>query len=114
MRRTAHQLWLIALIICPFALWLLPADFFDGGNGIVCPSQFFLDIECLGCGMTRAVMHLHHFDFTEAIYYNMGVVVIYPFLVWLWYRWVTAEVTFLNIVSGRAKVSQQHARGSTT
>ena len=114
MRRTVHQLWLIALVLCPIVLWVLPADFFDNGNGIGCPSQVLLDIECLGCGMTRAVMHLHHFDLTEAIYYNLGVVVIYPFLVWLWYRWVMAELTFLGIVSGPAKVSRQHPRESTT
>ena len=98
MRTTVHKLWLIALLACPFVLWLLPADFFDSGNGIGCPSQLLLDIECLGCGMTRAVMHLHHFDFTEAIYYNIGVVAIYPFLVWLWYRWVAAELKFLGIL----------------
>ena len=46
--------------------------------------------------MTRAVMHFHHFDFTEAIYYNTGVVLIYPFLVWLWQHWLRAELKYLG------------------
>jgi len=97
MRRTIHFLWLAALLLSPFVLWLLPADFFNDGNGLSCPSVMLLDMECLGCGMTRAVMHLHHFDLTEAIYYNAAVVVIYPFLVWLWQHWVRAELRFLEL-----------------
>ena len=92
---TVHYLWLAALLLCPLVLWLLPADFFNDGNGLGCPSRWLLDVECPGCGMTRAVMHLHHLDLTEAIYYNLGVVVVYPFLVWLWQHWVRAEVRFL-------------------
>jgi hypothetical protein len=96
MRRSIHYVWLAALLLTPFVLWALPANFFNDGNGLSCPSQSLLGLECLGCGMTRAVMHLHHFDFTEAIFYNTGVVVIYPFLIWLWQRWVRAEVRWLR------------------
>jgi len=38
--------------------------------------------------MTRAVMHFHHFEFEEAISYNMGVVLVYPLLIWVWFTWI--------------------------
>ena len=78
--------WLSMLLIFPFVLWILPSDFFVEGH-VLCPSRFFFDIECLGCGMTRAVMHLHHFELEDAIFYNSGVVLAYPFLVLLWGYW---------------------------
>ena len=76
------------LLALPFLGWLLPADYFDDANITLCPSKLFFDWECLGCGITRAVMHFHNFDFGAAIYYNALVVGVYPFLLWLWSRMV--------------------------
>ena len=80
--------WLIILLLTPIVLWVLPSGFFDDGDVIICPSRLFFDIECFGCGMTRAVMHMHHLEITEAIYYNTAVVVIFPALVFVWGLWV--------------------------
>ena len=79
---------LVLMIAFPFFLWIVPSGTFDDTGVIICPSRFLFDIECFGCGMTRAVMHFHHFEFEEAVYYNMFVVLIYPGLVWVWFRWV--------------------------
>lgn len=79
--------WLIALLLTPIVLWILPGDYFDNSGLIVCPSRLFFNIECLGCGMTRAVMHFHHFQFDEAVFFNTGVLFIYPVLVMIWMRW---------------------------
>ncbi|MEM9835437.1 MAG: DUF2752 domain-containing protein [Bacteroidota bacterium] len=97
MKKGIHYIWLGALLLCPIVLWILPVDYFNEGGGLACPSRTFFDIECLGCGMTRAVMHFHHFDFSEAIFYNSLVIAVYPFLVWLWQLWIRAELRFLNI-----------------
>lgn len=78
--------WLAFLVLFPIALLLLPADFFDHGEAI-CPSKRFFDIECLGCGMTRAVMHLIHLDFDTALYYNMGSFLIVPAIAFFWAKW---------------------------
>lgn len=99
MKKTLHWLWLIALVLAPIVLWLLPADTFNEGPAL-CPSVLLLSLECFACGITRAVMHFHHFDFTEAIYYNLLVVVVYPFLVWLWQFWLRAELRYLNLYPG--------------
>ena len=82
-----NRLWLGALLIFPFLLWVMPATFFDKTGFELCPSKLFFNLECFGCGMTRAVMHLHHFDWTEAIYYNYAVVLVYPSLILIWAMW---------------------------
>ena len=50
--------------------------------------------------MTRAVMHMHHFEFSDAIFYNYGVVAIYPALVVVWFIWVKRAATRLGILKG--------------
>lgn len=89
--------WLILLLLTPIVLWILPADFFDEGQSI-CLSKVLFDVECLGCGMTRAVMHMHHLEMEEAIYYNNGVVVIFPALVVIWAIWVVKAARRLGIL----------------
>jgi len=69
----------------PFFLLWLPADYFDKGETI-CPSKRFLDIECLGCGLTRACMHLIHFDFSEAWNFNKISYIIIPIGILFWFH----------------------------
>lgn len=87
-QRIVLNITLAFLFLAPIVGWILPADFFDNRNIELCPSKFLFDFECLGCGITRAVMHFHNFDFGAAVYYNTLVLGIYPFLVYLWYRWI--------------------------
>jgi len=87
---TLNKIWLAVLIIFPFALWIMPADFFDNSDVILCPSRLFFDFECIGCGITRAIMHLHHFNFEEALYYNSLSFAVYPALIAIWFVWVKA------------------------
>jgi hypothetical protein len=86
--RAINIAWLILLILAPLVLWLLPAGFFDSEDGLVlCPSRALFNFECLGCGMTRAVMHFHHFEFDDAIYFNRASFIVYPALVVVWTMW---------------------------
>lgn len=100
MKQNIDKIWLPLLLIEPIVLWLLPADFFDNTGIEICPSKAIFNIECFGCGMTRAVMHMHHFEFSDAIFYNYGVVVIYPALVVVWFIWVKRAATRLGILKG--------------
>jgi hypothetical protein len=68
---------LIVLLVLPVVLFFLPMDFFDQGTSI-CPSKRWLDIECLGCGLTRAVMHFIHFDFQGAWAFNKLSFIVVP------------------------------------
>ncbi|OAV45470.1 DUF2752 domain-containing protein [Lewinella sp. 4G2] len=96
-----HGLWLIALLLTPIVLWVLPVDFFNDTGVVTCPSVMLFDLECWGCGLTRAVMHFHHWEFGEALFYNFAVVFFYPFLVWLWQKWVRAEFRYFELLRGK-------------
>ncbi len=74
------------LVITPIIILLLPADYFNNGQAL-CPSMRFFNVECPGCGMTRAVMHLVHFDFESALFYNWGSFIVVPILGVYWLLW---------------------------
>jgi hypothetical protein len=75
----AVALW----IAVPFILWILPADYFDSGSSW-CPSQRLLDIECLGCGLTRSIQHAMHLDLSTAWTFNKLFVVVFPVMIMIY------------------------------
>jgi hypothetical protein len=81
---------LAIVIIVPIVLFLLPANFFDKGES-VCLSKTIFNLECYACGLTRACMHLIHFDFEGAFVYNLLSFVVMPLLGFIWIKW------FLNL-----------------
>ncbi|GAB4132491.1 MAG: hypothetical protein Fur0041_03860 [Bacteroidia bacterium] len=80
-KATAILIW----IAVPFLLWFLPADYFDTGRA-ACLSKVLLDRECPGCGLTRAVQHAMHFEFTAAWEFNKLVVIIFPLMVMIYFH----------------------------
>ncbi|MFN7118519.1 MAG: DUF2752 domain-containing protein [Saprospiraceae bacterium] len=78
-------------IIVPIVLLALPSDFFDNGKPM-CVSVLLFDLECYGCGMTRAMMHLIHFEFLDAYYFNPLSFLVFPLLAWLWLRWFLRDL----------------------
>lgn len=87
--------WKIALIAIPVTLVFLPIDFFDSGE-TVCLSMKIFNLECPGCGMTRAFMHLIHGDIEGAIDYNVFVIIVFPIVFLLWLKEVLFR--FFNIL----------------
>lgn len=80
----------------PIVLLILPADFFDEGSSI-CLSVLILGQECPACGLTRAMMHLIHFDYQIAYSLNKLSFVLFPLIVYLW------ATTFIRIWKYRPK-----------
>lgn len=78
------------IIFLPITLVFLPKDAFDSG-ATICLSKLFFDVECYGCGMTRACMHLIHFDFEEAFAYNAISFIAFPALCIVWAQWFLKE-----------------------
>ena len=77
------KIYLVILIALPLPFFILPANYFDTGESL-CMSKLLLHRECLGCGITRAIQHAIHFDFTRAWHYNKLVVLVLPVLLFLW------------------------------
>lgn len=73
------------ILIVPFILWLLPANFFDTGQSI-CISKLLMDRDCPGCGITRAVQHAMHGEFTLAFGFNKVIIVLLPLFVFIYLR----------------------------
>lgn len=61
----------------------MPADLFDSGKSI-CLSVILFDLECYGCGMTRAIQHLIHLEFQEAYNYNWLSFLVLPLIIYLY------------------------------
>jgi hypothetical protein len=76
---------IIFWIAIPFILLILPADQFDQGV-VICPSKCLLNLDCPGCGLTRATMHLIHFHFTTAWNYNKISFVVFPILIMIYFH----------------------------
>jgi hypothetical protein len=66
--------------LTPVVLTILPADFFDHGPA-TCLSVLLLGQTCPGCGITRAIQHLIHFDFRIAYAFNKLVCIVFPVLI---------------------------------
>ena len=79
----------------PITLLLLPKTYFDTGQSI-CPSIILIGKECPGCGLTRACMHLIHFDFAEAFQFNMLSFIVFPILAFAWAKWFWEDWRKLN------------------
>jgi len=77
--------FLILLLLVPLVLAFVPGDYFDTGESI-CISRLVADIDCPGCGMTRAIQHSLHLEFQEALAYNKLVVVVLPLLIIVWVK----------------------------
>jgi len=89
---------LTLIIGLPIVLLILPADFFDNGESI-CLSKVIFNVECYACGMTRACMHLIHFDFEEAYSYHMMSFIALPLLGVIWILWGLKEYKMLKRIN---------------
>lgn len=70
----------VVLSILFIVLLILPANYFDTGRA-TCLSVIFFEMECYGCGMTRAIQHLIHLDFKEAYEFNKLSFIVFPLAV---------------------------------
>ena len=95
MKKNFQKLYLIILILVPIFLFLLTANFFDTGESI-CVSVVFFEKECFACGMTRAIQHLIHFDFSIAFEYNKLSIFILPLLLLSYYNEVKRIFKFIR------------------
>lgn len=78
-KSSIRTLYRVLIVLVPFVLVFLPVNFFDQGPTI-CISKLITDVDCPGCGITRAVQHCIHLDFKTAWNYNKMFVLVVPLL----------------------------------
>ena len=83
------------ILIVPFILWILPANFFDTGQSI-CLSKLLMERDCPGCGMTRAVQHAIHGEFILAFGFNKVIIVIMPLFIFIYLRLLQGTIRRLK------------------
>lgn len=71
------------LVIFPFILLLLPKTIFNNGQYTICILKMLTGNDCIGCGMTRACMHLIHLDIEGAANFNRVSFIVLPILCFL-------------------------------
>lgn len=68
----------------PLYIVLQPVNFMDHTS--LCLIQMIFEKECLFCGMTRAFIHILHFDFVGAYTFNPLSYIVFPSVcLWVFY-----------------------------
>lgn len=78
--QTRRKTKIFILVFFPVLLLLLPQTIFDNGHNTICIFKRATGKDCLGCGLTRACMHLIHLDFKGAAHYNKASFIVLPLL----------------------------------
>lgn len=66
-------------------LAVFPTEWLDSGPSL-CLFRNLFEIKCLGCGMTRALSATLHGDLAAALSYNRLVLIVFPFLCFVFLR----------------------------
>ena len=83
--RIFNKLSFSVILVLPILLYLVPLDWLNKQHTI-CLFKNIFGIDCYGCGITRAVLSGLHFNFEDAINYNIMVVIVLPLLIYIWIR----------------------------
>ena len=68
----------VLLIGCAYAVFYIKT-----GIGVPCPFYLLTGMKCPGCGVTRMVVSLLHFDLVSAFRYNAVLLCLLPFILYL-------------------------------
>ena len=78
----------LALISVLGIIFMLIPKAYLGETYPICLFRIFLNKHCLGCGTTRAVWSVLHFQFIEAYEYNKMIIITFPLLVGCFIKWI--------------------------
>lgn len=68
----------------------------NNGSSILpkCPLKYLTGIDCPGCGLTRAVYSLMHWDVVSAMSHNLLIIFFIPWLVMALVRWTAKPLGY--------------------
>ncbi|MBP8084512.1 MAG: DUF2752 domain-containing protein [Spirochaetes bacterium] len=76
---------LSVILLAPIIIILIPISSIE--NKSFCLYTNLLGFHCPGCGMTRAMFSIMHFQFNNAIRYNKLVILVFPILIYYWLQY---------------------------
>jgi len=76
---------LSVMMLAPIIMILTPISSIE--NKSFCLYTNLLGFHCPGCGMTRAMFSIMHFQFNIAIRYNKLVILVFPILIYYWMQY---------------------------
>ncbi|MDR1090755.1 MAG: DUF2752 domain-containing protein [Prevotella sp.] len=89
------QVKLFIITFAPVVLFFIPVAWLNRQHSI-CLYKNITGHDCFGCGITRAVLSVLHFDFGTAFHYNKMVVIVFPLLVYIWVNKIVKLIKELN------------------
>ncbi len=92
------------LFVLTLGWWMTPSGL---PKMVLCPSLFFFNVECPGCGMTRAFLHLARGHFAQAWQLNHASVPLYFFL------WSVLGVETLSVLNPKKPLNRAYYRSVT-
>ena len=78
LHKVLRKYLIILLVGLCYLIWVLLT-----GIGIPCPIYSLFGVQCPGCGVTRMIVALFHFDFRAAFGYNQFLFVLSPFILFI-------------------------------
>ncbi|MEI7484138.1 MAG: DUF2752 domain-containing protein [Ignavibacteriota bacterium] len=84
----------------PLLFYIIPISFQDR-FGSICLIKRATGLECWGCGTRHALYAIMNLDFLKAWYYNKLSFVVFPVLVYLWFKYVIREYKNISTVINR-------------
>ncbi|MDR2868809.1 MAG: DUF2752 domain-containing protein [Bacteroidales bacterium] len=75
----------VVIALLPFMLYFVPLKWLTGPHTI-CLFKNIFGRDCIGCGITRAVISTLQFDFAGAFHFNKLIVIVFPLMLYLWVK----------------------------
>ena len=83
MNKTLKKQFIIFIILSLYFVFHTITDFY-----IPCSIHKIFHVYCLGCGVSRMLVSLIHFDFIKAFNYNKLLFILFPFGVFLYIEFI--------------------------
>jgi hypothetical protein len=81
---------LILVLVLVFVFYNLPKEYL-GDTYPICLYRIIFKHNCLGCGTTRAIWSILHFNFNQAFEYNRLIIITFPLLAGCIISWVARK-----------------------
>lgn len=81
----------ICVFVLPVIILFIPEKWITAQSSI-CLIKYLTGYDCLGCGITRAIISLLKLEIEKAILYNGMVILVFPILTFKWIRYIYSSV----------------------